>query len=540
MPCRAREGEEDGFVKEDEINVTKGSLMGISNVNLGSMLRRSAHKHPQKVALVSHEGEERTYSQMEALSNRFARAFTKLGIKKGDHVAVLSLNCIEQLIAFFGIFKLGAVAVPINVRLAVPEMKWIIEHSDATALIYSKEFETRAAELRPELKKIGHYLLIGEDPPENTLRFEDLLELGDDKVPQTEVVGDDEAFLLYTAGTTGRPKGVLLSHNGFIWNSVNWAHNGVFREDDRCLQVFPLYHVAAIGSVLTYLYIGGTIYLKKTFAPKECMETIERERITRWAAAPTVFNMLLQLPGIEEYDTGSVTLIGSGAAIMPVETQRRLGAVFPSALIFDTYGMTEASGGITTLLPEDFTRKKGCVGKEHLNLELRVVDEKGSLVPAGHVGEVIFRGNNLMKGYYKDAAATEAAMRDGWFYTGDLGRLDEEGFLYIVDRKKDMIITGGENVYPREVEEVLYTHPLIAEAAVIGVPDPRWGEAIKAVVALNPGATASDKDIIGFCRKKIGGFKCPKSVEFVRELPKNPAGKILKKELKKRFSTPSQ
>jgi len=520
--------------------VPGGNLMGISNVNLGSMLRRSAHKHPQKTALVSHEGVERTYCQLEALSNRVAGAFTKLGIKKGDHVALLSLNCIEELIAFFGIFKLGAVAVPINVRLAAPEMKWIIEHSDATSLIYSKDFEARAVELRPGLKRIEHYLLIGEDPQGDTLCFKDVLEPGNDDAPKTEVMGDDEAFLLYTAGTTGRPKGVLLTHSGVIWNSVNWIHNGVFREDDRCLQVFPLYHVAAIGSVLTYLYIGGTVYLKKTFDPKDCMEIIERERITRWAAAPTVFNMLLQLSGIENFDTGSVTLIGSGAAIMPVETQRRLGAVFPSAAIFDTYGMTESSGGITTLLPKDFARKKACVGKEHLNLELRVVDESGSHVPVGDVGEVIFRGSNMMKGYYKDAAATETSIRDGWFYTGDLGRLDEEGFLYIVDRKKDMIITGGENVYPREVEEILYTHPLIAEAAVIGVPDPRWGEAIKAVVVLDPDATVSEMDIIGFCRKEIGGFKCPKSVEFINELPKNPAGKILKKELKKRFSSPPQ
>ncbi len=230
--------------------------------------------------------------------------------------------------------------------------------------------------------------------------------------------------------------------------------------------------------------------------------------------------MLLQLPGIEEYDTGSVTLIGSGAAIMPVETQRRLGAVFPTAAIFDTYGMTESSGGITTLLPEDFSRKNACVGKEHLNLELRVVDESGSHVPVGDVGEVIFRGSNLMKGYYKDAAATETSIRDGWFYTGDLGRLDEEGFLYIVDRKKDMIITGGENVYPREVEEVLYTHPLIAEAAVIGVPDPRWGETIKAVVVLEPDATASEREIIGFCRKRSGGSNAPNLLSLSMNFPR--------------------
>jgi acyl-CoA synthetase (AMP-forming)/AMP-acid ligase II len=327
-----------------------------------------------------------------------------------------------------------------------------------------------------------------------------------------------------------------LTHNGFLWNCVNWVHNNIFRPDDRCLQVFPLYHVAAIGSVLTYFYIGGTIYLKKAFDPQDCMETIQRERITRWAAAPTVFNMLLRLPGIDAYDATSVTLIGSGAAIMPAETQRRLREVFPGAEIFDTYGMTEASGGITTLLPKDFDRKVACVGKEHINLELRVVDEQDQDLPAGEIGEIIFRGNNLMKEYYKDSHATREALRGGWMHTGDLGRLDDEGYLYIVDRKKDMIITGGENVYPREVEEVLYTHPAIAEAAVIGVPDPTWGEAVKAVVVAKSGTTLSQQEVIDFCRNSIAGFKCPKSVDFAADLPKNPAGKILKRELRERYT----
>jgi fatty-acyl-CoA synthase len=386
--------------------------------------------------------------------------------------------------------------------------------------------------------RLRHCIMIGQDSGEDTLLFEDVLERGGESEPGEEVKGDDAAFLLYTAGTTGRPKGVLLSHNGLIWNCVNWAHNGVYREDDLCLQVFPLYHVAAIGSVLTYLYVGGTVYLKKAFDPRDCMETIERERITRWAAAPTVFSMLFQLPGIEKYDTDSVTLIGSGAAIMPVETQRRLNQVFPNAQVFDTYGMTETSGGITTLRPRDFHRKTACVGEEHIGLELRVVDEKDADVPPGEVGEVVFRGNNLMKGYYKDPEATKHAVRGGWFHTGDLGRLDEERFLYIVDRKKDMIITGGENVYPREVEEVLYKHPKVAESAVIGVPDAKWGEAIKAVIALKAGETATEDEVIGFCREHIAGFKCPKSVDFVDALPKNPAGKILKRELRERYRIP--
>ncbi len=514
--------------------------MGISTVNLGSMLRRSAHKRPEKVALVSHEGERLTYGEMEGLSNRFANCLTALGVDRGEHVAVLSMNCGEQLICFFGIFKMGGVVVPVNIRLAIPEMAWIIRHSDATVLVYSEHFKDHIGRLRKEVDGIRHYIMIGRDPAEDTLLFRDVLERGVASNPPAEVGGEDTAFLLYTAGTTGRPKGVLLSHNGFIWNCVNWVHHGVYREDDLCLQVFPLYHVAAIGSVLTYLYVGGTIYLKTTFDPEDCMKTIEREGITRWAAAPTVFSMIFQLPEIEKYDTGSVTLIGSGAAIMPTETQRRLNQVFPNAQIFDTYGMTEASGGITTLRPQDFHRKTACVGEELIGLEMRVVDEKDADVPAGEVGEVVFRGNNLMKSYYKDPEATENALRGGWFHTGDLGRLDDERFLYIVDRKKDMIITGGENVYPREVEEVLYSHPKIAESAVIGIPDVKWGEAIKAVIALKAGETATEDEVIGFCREHIAGFKCPKSVDFVEALPKNPAGKILKKELRKRFSKASK
>ena len=509
--------------------------MGIYSINLGSTLRRTAHKYPDRVALVSPEGQRLTYHQLDRLSNCFANALLKLGIKKGGHVAILSLNSNEQLIGFFGISKMGGIVVPINVRLAAPEMRWILDHSDSTALIFSKGFKDRVEQLRPELGGVRHYVMVGEEPPGDTLGFEEVLGKGGDDDPVGEVLGDDEAFLLYTAGTTGRPKGFLLTHNGLIWNCVSWTHAGVYREDDLSLHVFPLYHIAALGSVITYIYVGGTIYLKKAFDPKDCVETIERERITRWAAAPTVFNILLQVPGIEKYDTTSLTLLGSGAAIMPSETQRRLREIFPDAQIFDTYGMTEASGGITTLSPQDSTRKVACVGKPVIGVELRVVDENERDVAPGEVGEVVFRGNNLMKGYYKDPEATEETMRSGWFHTGDLGRLDEEGFLYIVDRKKDMIITGGENVYPREVEEVLYTHPKIAEAAVTGVADSKWGESIKAVVVIESGQTASEEEIIDFCRERIAGFKCPKSVDFVQALPKNPAGKILKRELRERY-----
>ncbi len=507
--------------------------MAIYTINLGSLLRRTARKHPDRVALVSQEGKRLTYRDFEDLSNRFANGLLRLGIKKNDKIALLSLNSNEQLIAFFGIFKMGGILVPINARLATAEMAWILEHSESTCMIFSHDFQVRHEALQSQPLELRTHIVIGDKASSGeVVTFEEVLDQGGGEEPPVEVLGDDVALLVYTAGTTGRPKGVLLTHNSAIWNCVNWAHSGTYREGDLVLQVFPLYHMAAIGNVLTYIYMAGTNHLKKTFDPKECMETIGRERINRWAAAPTVFNMLLQLPGIDLYDTSTVTLLGSGAAIMPVETRRRIRSVFPKARLFDNYGMTEAAGGITTLGPEDAERKEASVGKPLISVEMLVVDDNDRPVPPGEVGEVVFRGNNLMKGYYKDPQATEEAMRGGWMHTGDLGRLDEEGFLYVVDRKKDMIITGGENVYPREVEEVLYAHPNIAEAAVIGVPDPKWGEAIKAVVTLKSDKTISERELIDFCRERIAGFKCPKSVEVVQELPKNPAGKILKRTLR--------
>ena len=511
--------------------------MCVYTINLGGLLRRTAHKWPQRVALVSHEGDRITYAQLERLSNRFANGLVGLGIRKGEHIAVLSPNCIEQLVAFFGAFKMGGVVVPLNTRLASPELVYILHHSDATALIYTQDQRERVEGLRRELPEIRRYVMIGEGNSDGDRSYGQLLRSGKETDPREEVRADDLAFLVYTAGTTGRPKGVLLTHNSIIWNCINWIYSDTYREGDRVLQVFPLYHVAAIGNVLTYIPLGGTIYLKKAFDPADCMETIQRERITRWAAAPTVFNVLVQHPGVERYDTNSLTLLGWGAAIMPVETRRRLEGLFPNARTFDNYGMTEAAGGITTLRPEDSARKMACVGTELLAVEIRVVDEEDRRVAAGQVGEIIFRGNNAMKGYYKDPDATAEAMRGGWMHTGDMGRLDEEGFLYIVDRKKDMIVTGAENVYPREVEEVLFCHPKINEAAVIGVADPKWGEAIKAVVALKPGETAIEREIIDFCRERIAGFKCPKSVDFVSELPKSGAGKILKRILREQYGT---
>lgn len=509
--------------------------MCIYTINLGDTLQRTARKYPHKIALVSHEGVKLTYQEFNQMANRFGNGLKALGANKGTHVVTFFNNANEQLIAFFGVLKIGGVVLPINVRLQTREIIEICNHSRSSILVYGSELDEQVGPLRGELETVQTYIRVGDEEGGPWMEFEQVLDRGNKEDPDIEVTGDDPAFLVYTAGTTGEPKGVVMSHNGLMWNCVNWVHAGVYREDDLSLQVFPLYHVAALCSVLTYIYLGGTIYLKKFFDPKDCMETIMREKITRWAAAPTVFSMILELPDINRYDTRSLTMLGSGAAIMPSGIRSRLRQVFPNAGIFDTYGMTEASGGITTLLPEDSKRKSGSVGKPHITVEVRVVDPDDRDVAPDEVGEIIFRANNLMKGYYLDPERTREVMRNGWMHTGDMGRFDEEGFLYIVDRKRDMIITGGENVYPREVEDVLYGHPDITEAAVIGVDDPKWGEAIKAVLVSRKGSSVSESDILSHCREKIAGYKIPKSIDFVESLPKNAAGKVLRKELRAQY-----
>jgi len=509
--------------------------MSISTINLGSMLRRTSHKFPNRLALVSHGGKEITYGRLEHLSNRFANGLIRLGAGKGDHIATLFRNGMELVIALFGILKMGGTAVLLNARLSEREIEWVLNHSDSTIMIFSNDFLDMVSRLQPRLEKVNHYIIAGDNNPDGTIGYDQMLQQGVDKPPPVDIVGDDKAFLIYTAGTTGKPKGVMLTHNSSLWNCVNWYEAGVYRPDDRSLQVLPIYHVAALGSVLTYIYIGGTCYLKKHFDPEDVMETIQREKITRWMAAPTVFNMILQLPDVDTYDTSSLTLLGSGAAIIPGDTRSGILKVFPNARFFDTYGMTEASGGVTTLSPQHATSKAGSVGRAYITEELRVVDEDDQDMEPGETGEIIFRGNNLMKGYYKDPEMTSKVLRGGWMHTGDLGYLDEDGFVYISGRAEDLIITGGENVYPKEVEEWLYAHPGISEAAVIGVEDAKWGEAIQAVIVPQPGVTLSEEEIISFCRQKIARYKCPKSVTILKELPKNAAGKIMKKDLKKRY-----
>jgi acyl-CoA synthetase (AMP-forming)/AMP-acid ligase II len=335
---------------------------------------------------------------------------------------------------------------------------------------------------------------------------------------------------MYTSGTTGKPKGAVITHGNVLWNLVNTILGREEKEGEVSLVIGPLYHTAALNNHFTIrVALPGMSILIKNFDPRKVMEIIEREKVTVISGAPAVFHLLFALPDIAKYDTRSITKCTTGASILPDETKNGLLKLFPNIKgIYDVYGCTEASPCMTILKAEDSLRKRECVGPPLPFLEMKIVDDQDQPVPVGEVGELICRGPNVMKGYYKDPQATREALKGGWLHTGDLARMDEEGFVYIVDRKKDMIISGGENIYPREIEEALYHHPKIQEAAVIGTPDPLWGESVKAFVVLKEGAAMREEEAMEYCKNHLASYKKPKSVRFVPSLPRNPSGKVLK------------
>jgi acyl-CoA synthetase (AMP-forming)/AMP-acid ligase II len=342
---------------------------------------------------------------------------------------------------------------------------------------------------------------------------------------------------MYTSGTTGRPKGVLITHGNVLWNLVNALLGREEKEGEISLVIGPLYHTAALNNHLTIrVAMAGTSILLKRFEPKHVMEIIEKEKVTVISGAPAVYHHLLALPDVERFDTRSVTKCTTGSSILPDETKERLLKLFPNAKgVYDVYGCTEASPNITILKAAASLRKQACVGLSLPFLEVRIVDEQDRDLPPGDVGELICRGPNVMKGYYKDQKATQEVLKKGWLHTGDLARMDEEGFIYIVDRKKDMIVSGGENIYPREIEEMLYHHPKIQDVAVIGVPDQFWGESVKAFIVLKRGESMKEEEVIEYCKNHLASYKKPKSVEFIETLPRNPSGKVLKTELRESY-----
>lgn len=506
-------------------------------MNVANFLARSARKYPNKVALIFEERRE-TYAELNNRVNRLANALMAHGVRRGSKMALLFNNCHEVVESLYAALKLGGAVVPLNARLSPKEMLNLLHHSEASVLICGEEFLDRAEIFREQADRIEKFIVCADRVPDDFLPYENLLQMASAEEPSSgEAEASEDAFILYTAGTTSQPKGAVLTHQNCIWNSINYCMVQLTSFEDLSLVVFPLYHVAALGTLLAHILIGGTSILKKAFDPYDCLETIQRMGVNRWSAVPTIYRVIVNLPDLRKYDLSSVTKLGSGAATMPVDVKNRLAEIFRNAGITDSYGQTEAAGSITILLPKDAFRKAACVGQPLPTVEVRLVNEKDEDVPLGRVGELIYNGYNRMKGYYQDPEGTQEALRGGWMHSGDLARMDEEGYYYIVDRKKDMIVTGGENVYSREAEEVILLHPKVAEVAVVGVPDPKWGEAVTAFVVPKAGVSLGAEEIIQYCKAQIAAYKSPKAVRFLNSLPKNAVGKILKRELKETYSS---
>jgi acyl-CoA synthetase (AMP-forming)/AMP-acid ligase II len=511
-------------------------------MNLGQMLTVNAKKFPHTIALKDNE-RAFTYPQTDKRVNKLAHSLLSLGLNKGDKVAVLLENSIEIVEVYLATAKAGLVIVPINFRLVGPEVEYIVNNSDARALIVHDEFTPTVDAIRPDLKNIGpdNYLVVGEGR-EGYRGFEEFIRGAPESEPEAKVKPEDAWILIYTSGTTGRPKGVVRSHGShiafYLINAVDFG----FSEHDVCLNVMPLCHINSTFFTFTFTYIGGTAYIHpaRSFRAHEILEIIEREKITFISLIPTHYSLILNVSEeARKRDVSSIRKLLCSSA--PVRKDMKLAIMdfFPGVELYEAYGSTEA-GIVTILKPEDQMRKLGSIGFESLGTDLvKILDEEGNEVGVGETGELYSRGPMLFDEYYKLPDKTAASFRGEWFSAGDMARRDEEGFYEIVDRKDNLIITGGEHVYPSEVEKVIGSHPGVFDVAIVGLPHRKWGEAVTAfVIPKDPDEPPTVEGIIAFCRDRMTGYKRPKAVRFIsrQEMPRTGSGKILHRALRERYA----
>jgi fatty-acyl-CoA synthase len=496
------------------------------------MLTRSARRFPNKDAIVDDE-ERITYRSLQNRLENLGGWFQSKGIKKGEKVALLLYNSIEYTECFFALAKIGAVAVPVNFRLQKLEFEYILGNSDAKMLIAHHDFISVIEKIRTNLPLLEDVIIVDQREEKNHSYFRYHTIFDNAYTARLEELKDDDDFIIvYTSGTTGKPKGVVLTHKNVFMNAVNMDLECGLTKDEVQIITTPLFHIGGISALTMIMLVGGTSILHKKFDPEHILQTFETEKVTYAFMVPSMWNILLEVPNVKQFNVNSLRIICCGAASTPLELKKKLMKYFPNAGVYDTFGHTETSASTATLKASDSLYKTGSVGLPYSNVEVRVVDENMRDCLPGEVGEIIYRGPTTMKEYYKNPEETKEALRGGWLHSGDLVKFDEDGYLTVVDRKKDMIISGGENIYPKEIEEVLYTHPDILEAAVVGVPDEKWGETVKAYVVTRNGNSLTEKEVIDYCIEQIARYKKPHYVEFINELPKNASGKILKTRLR--------
>ncbi|MBN2622904.1 MAG: long-chain fatty acid--CoA ligase [Acidimicrobiales bacterium] len=504
-----------------------------ADVNWFNVLAHHATRAPDK-AITVFEGETITYGEMATRAAALAAGLHGRGVRRGDVVGLLSYNCPEMLETIFAANHLGAIAMPINWRLAAPEVRYILEHSEAKALMCDEALTGLADEAVKDMDRAPLRTCVASPAPADWTTLAHLRVDGHDLAPAV-TQADDVHRLMYTSGTTGHPKGVMLTHANLAWKNLAHIVEFGFTSADLGLACGPLYHVGALDLTTTSLIAAGaTVIIHRTFDAVAVVDELERSRATTVWLAPAMVNAIMALPGIEQRDLSSVRVIINGGEKMPVPLIERIQSAFPSAWFADAYGLTETVSGDTFLDRDSIITKLGSVGRPCLHLELDIWDEHGRSVPAGERGEIVLRGPKVFAGYWRDPEATAKAFAGGWFHTGDIGVRDEDGYLFIVDRLKDMIVSGGENIAGSEVERVLYEHDSVLEAAVVGRPDERWGEVPVAFVARREGASVTAGELVEHCRQRLAKYKVPKDVTFIGALPRNPSGKVLKRELRTR------
>jgi long-chain acyl-CoA synthetase len=521
-------------------------LGDLSRYPLGTfadIINRNALLHADEEAFVC--GAQRvTFAQFNERVNRLIHALSSLGVRKGDVIGMLSWNCLEYVDFYGAAMKGGFIAAPLNPRLHAEELKYLINYSESATLFVASEFVEIVRSLAPHLPNVKNFVCIEGTAPDMFF-YRALTEASQGGEPETSVNRDDPFLIFFTSGTTGLPRGALYTHRRKLDNTRIKALEMGVKPGDRHIMVLPFFHIGGDSHVWPFFLVGGcnVIMPQKSFDAEVILQTIEKERATDMQIVPTQINAILSHPSLKKYDLRSLNRIYYAASPMPVELLRRgleeFGPVFSQG-----YGQTESGPQITSLprkahqvldRPQEEQKVLSSCGQPSLGVHVRIVDRENQDVGPGTVGEIIAQSDSIMVEYWRKPKETDEAIVDGWLHTGDLAYYDERGFIYIVDRKKDMIVTGGENVYSREVEDVLYRHPAVAEVAVVGIPDPVWVERVHALVVLKPEASIGEKEIIAFCKEHLASYKAPKSVAFLESLPKSPQGKILKREIRKSY-----
>ena len=502
---------------------------------------------PDRPAVIF-EGKKYSFSELSERANRLANALLSLGIEKGERVAILQVNCNQYVEAYYAVAKIGAIFVPLNFRAKRDELVHMLNHSESSILFVGQRYLEMVNDMRSELPLIKHYISI-DSKQEGMLYYEDLMASASDEEVFTDIADDDITMLMYTAGTTGLPKGVPLTHNSFTLYLLENVAPADLEIEETNLLTMPLYHVAGVQAMLAATYGGRSLAMMRQFEVNEWLETVQRERANRAMLVPTMLKRVIDHPDFNKYNLSSLKVITYGAAPMPFEVIKKAIELFPGVNFINAFGQTETASTITTLSPEDHIiegteeekekklgRLTSSIGRPMPDVEMKIIDEQGNDLPPGEVGEIVALGPRVMSGYWKDAEKTAKTLtKDGWLRTGDMGYTDEEGYFYLAARADDMIIRGGENISPEEVENALYTHPAVEEAAVIGVPDPEWGQQPRAIVVLKEGEAATADELIEYCRERMSSFKRPRSVVFVDELPRTSTGKVLKRILREQY-----